>query len=94
MVVTPQKAIAFETRLRGCRNVLTLGVRTNFSDYSPEETELIRRAKKVYYPTTFYAELFQIIGIRTFPGLQTYQCAQDKIKHYCAAPLLVISNTR
>jgi ribosomal protein S6--L-glutamate ligase len=78
--MTPRKAIAFETRLRGCRNVLTLGVRTNFSDYTPEETRLIRHADKIYYPTTFYAELFQIMGTETFPCYHTYACAQDKIK--------------
>lgn len=79
-MIPSRKAIAFETRLRRCRNVLTLGVRTNLSDYTAEETDLIRHATKIYYPTTFYAELFQIMGIETFPGYSTYACAQDKIK--------------
>lgn len=71
--------IALEGRLRGCPAVRTLGVRPNFSDYSEEERSLIERAEKVYYPSTFYAGLFDTIGKSTFPSYPTYQYAQDKI---------------
>jgi ribosomal protein S6--L-glutamate ligase len=73
------KAIALEARLSECRNVRTLGVRTNFADYSPEEAALIRNARKIYYPTTFYAHLFDAMGKKTFPSYHTYKCVQDKI---------------
>jgi ribosomal protein S6--L-glutamate ligase len=73
------KVIALEARLRDCRNVRTLGVRTNFADYSPEEAALIRNARKIYYPTTFYADLFDAMGKKTFPSYHTYKCVQDKI---------------
>ena len=53
-----RRVIAIENRLKKCRNVLTLGVRTNFSDYDPQAAELIRAAPKIYYPTTFYADIF------------------------------------
>ena len=69
-----------ETRLRPCRNVRTIGVRPNFTDYNPEEAELIRRAEKIYYPTTFYAGLFSAMGKPTFPSYRTYTFAQDKIR--------------
>ena len=62
------KAIALEARLRDCRNVLTLGVRPNFSDYTTEEASLIRNASKIYYPSSFYADLFDAIGKNTFPS--------------------------
>ena len=65
--------------MRGCNNVKTLGVRTNFSDYSPEEARLIRSADKIYYPTTFYVDLFDTMGKATFPSYHTYKCVQDKI---------------
>jgi ribosomal protein S6--L-glutamate ligase len=84
------RAIALEARLRGCNNVKTLGVRPNFSDYSPQEAELIRNAAKIYYPTTFYADLFDAMGKPTFPGYHTYKCVQDKIKQTALFELLEI----
>jgi ribosomal protein S6--L-glutamate ligase len=77
---TPKRVIALEARLKACRNVQTLGVRTNFSDYTPVETRLIRLAEKIYFPTTFYADLFDAMGKKTFPSYHTYKCVQDKIK--------------
>ena len=60
--------VALEGHLRMCRNVLTLGVRTNFNDYGEHERELIRSADKIYYPSTFYADLFDAMGKPTFPS--------------------------
>lgn len=88
------KAIALEGRLRDCKNVLTLGVRSNFSDYSPWEAELIRSAGKIYYPSTFYADLFDAMGKRTFPSYHTYKCVQDKIKQTALFEMLSIAHPR
>jgi ribosomal protein S6--L-glutamate ligase len=52
----------------------------NFTDYSEEETQWIRKAGKIYYPTAFYADLFDAVGKQTFPSYHTYKCVQDKIK--------------
>lgn len=89
-----KEVIALEARLRNCKNVLTLGVRTNFSDYSPQEAELIRNVDKIYYPTTFYADLFDAMGKATFPSYHTYKCVQDKIKQTALFELLKISHPR
>ncbi len=91
---TSIKAIALEARLRHCKNVMTLGVRPNFSDYSSREAELIRKAQKIYYPTTFYAELFDAMGKKTFPSYHTYKCVQDKIKQTALLNLLEIPHPR
>jgi ribosomal protein S6--L-glutamate ligase len=88
------KAIALEARLRNCKNVVTLGVRSNFSDYSLQEAELIRNADKIYYPTTFYADLFDAMGKATFPSYHTYKCVQDKIKQSALFELLKICHPR
>ena len=88
------KAIALEARLRDCRNVRTLGVRTNFSDYSPEEAALIRNAGKIYYPTTFYADLFDAMGKATFPSYHTYKCVQDKIMQTALFEMLELPHPR
>jgi len=90
----PRTVIALEARLKNCKNVRTLGVRSNFSDYSPQEAELIRRADKIYYPTTFYADLFDTMGKRTFPSYHTYKCVQDKIKQTALFELLGLPHPR
>ena len=78
--MTDRKVIALEARLRDCRNVITLGVLPNFTDYSDADRRLIEGADRIYYPTEFYALLFSAIGKPTFPGYLTYACAQDKIR--------------
>ena len=89
-----KEVIALEARLRNCKNVRTLGVRPNFSDYSPREAELIRQANKIYYPTTFYADLFDTVGKPTFPSYHTYKCVQDKIKQTALFQLLDLPHPR
>ena len=75
-----RQVLAFEARLRSCRNVRTIGVHPNFTDYSQDEVRMIRCAEKIYYPTAFYADLFDAMGKPTFPSYHTYKCVQDKIK--------------
>jgi ribosomal protein S6--L-glutamate ligase len=94
MVNPPPKAIALEARLRECKNVITLGVRPNFSDYEPWEVDLIRQARKIYYPSSFYAELLDTMGKPTFPSYHCYKFAQDKIKQTALFGLLDISHPR
>jgi ribosomal protein S6--L-glutamate ligase len=86
--------IALEARLRNCKNVRTLGVRSNFSDYSPRDADLIRKAEKIYYPTIFYADLFDAMGKATFPSYHTYKCVQDKIKQTAMFDLLNLPHPR
>ena len=87
-------AIALEARLRDCGNVRTLGVRPNFSDYSPEEVRLIMEADKIYYPSTFYADMLEAMGRRIFPSSSNYRFAQDKIKQTAVFQMLNISHPR
>jgi ribosomal protein S6--L-glutamate ligase len=89
-----KRVIALEARLKGCKNVITLGVRPNFNDYSPKEASMIRGAQKIYYPTTFYAELFDAMGKETFPSYHTYKCVQDKIKQTALFDLLEIPHPK
>ena len=89
-----KKVIALEARLKDCKNVITLGVRPNFSDYSPKEASMIRNARKIYYPTTFYAELFDAMGKETFPSYHNYKCVQDKIKQTALFDLLEIPHPK
>ncbi len=89
-----QPAVALESRLRHCRNVLTLGVKPNFNDYGQQAQNLILRAEKVYYPSTFYADLFDAMGKKTFPSYHTYKCVQDKIKQTALFKMLDIPHPK
>jgi len=89
-----KKVIALEGRLRDCKNVITLGVLPNFSDYKSQDADLIRKAGKIYYPSTFYADIFNSIGKETFPSYHTYKCVQDKIKQTALFHLLNIPHPR
>ena len=55
---------------------------------------MLRRAEKIYYPTTFYADLFNAAGIETFPSYHTYKCVQDKIKQTALFDFLEIPHPR
>lgn len=89
-----KKAIALEARLRDCNNVITLGVLPNYSDYSAKDKLRINEAPKIYYPSTFYADLFNAIGKKTFPSYNTYKCVQDKIKQTALFQLLDIPHPK
>jgi len=86
--------IALESRLSRCENVVTLGVKPNLEDYSREAITLIRNSRKIYYPSSFYAELFYLMGKETFPSFHNYHFAQDKIKQTALFKLLDIPHPR
>jgi ribosomal protein S6--L-glutamate ligase len=88
------KAIALEKRLRRCRNVRTIGVKSNFLDYTREEREAILAAPKIYYPSVFYADLLDAMGKDLFPSYHTYKCVQDKIKQTALFDLCAIPHPR
>jgi len=71
--------ISIGRQLRHCPSVRCLGARTNLSDYSPAELDLIRDAAKIYFPTRLLAEPLAALGKATFPSIQTYRFAGDKI---------------
>ena len=72
--------IALGSRLKGIKEVLTLGVKPNFLDYTEEERALILNAKIVLFPTLNYAQFLTTLGKRIFPSLETYLYADEKIK--------------
>jgi ribosomal protein S6--L-glutamate ligase len=79
-MIFSRSVIALEAHLRNCRNVTVLGVKPNFSDYSRKAASQIIKADKIYFPSLFYADMFDAIGKKTFPSYHTYKCAQDKIR--------------
>jgi ribosomal protein S6--L-glutamate ligase len=82
--------IAIGARLIKSPHINTLGLKPNFSDYSKEERHLIQKTKKIYFPTAFYADLFNTMGKKTFPSYNTYKFVQDKIKQTAIFKMLNI----
>jgi ribosomal protein S6--L-glutamate ligase len=94
LVSSRHPVVALERRLRRCPLVQSLGVRPNFYDYNASERALIDGAQKIYYPSRFYAELFDTVGKKTFPSYHTYKYAQDKIKQTALFNLTGIQHPR
>lgn len=86
--------VCLEMHLRRCSNVICLGVRPNFSDYPPSEAALILNAPKIYYPSTFYADLFAAAGKTIFPSVHNYRFVQDKIRQSALFDLLDVPRPR
>lgn len=86
--------VALGSRLRGVPEVLTLGVKPNFLDYTPFERKLIHEADMILFPTANYAQFFSTMQKRTFPSLETYLYADEKIKQTTLFYMLGIPHPR
>jgi ribosomal protein S6--L-glutamate ligase len=86
--------VALGSRLKGVPEVLTLGVKPNFADYSEEERDLIAGAAMILYPTANYAQFFNTLGKPFFPSLETCLYSDEKIKQTTLFSLLGISHPR
>ncbi len=89
-----KRPVAIGARLKQHNDILTLGFKPNFHDYLKNEKELILNAKKIYYPTAFYADLFNAMGKKTFPNFHTYKFALDKIKQTAIFNMLKIPHPK
>jgi ribosomal protein S6--L-glutamate ligase len=86
--------IALGSRLKGVPEVLTLGVRPNFLDYTRMEQEQILGAEAVLYPSQNYAQFLSTMGKRIFPSLETHLYADEKIKQTTLFYMLRIPHPR
>jgi len=86
--------VALGSRLKGVPEVLTLGVKPNFMDYSEEERDLIAGAAMILYPTANYAQFFTTLGKPFFPSLETCLYADEKIKQSTLFSMLGIPHPR
>lgn len=94
MLFLNTRPVALGARLKGNAAVHTLGFKPVFKDYSIEEQGLILESEKIYYPTAFYADLFNAMGKQTFPSFHTYKFAMDKIKQTAIFHMLGIPHPK
>jgi ribosomal protein S6--L-glutamate ligase len=86
--------IALGSRLRGVPEVLTLGVKPNYYDYTRRDRELIAKAGIILYPTSNYAQFFTTVGKRIFPSLENHIYSDEKIKQTTLYTMLGIPHPR
>jgi ribosomal protein S6--L-glutamate ligase len=86
--------VALGSRLKGVPEVLTLGVKPNFVDYSEEEKKSIFSAAMILYPTTNYAQFFSTLGKPFFPSLETCLYSDEKIKQTTLFSMLSVPHPR
>ena len=86
--------VAIGSRLRGVPEVMTLGVKPNFKDYSPVERDLVLNSKRILFPTLNYAQFLTTMGKEIFPSLETYLYADEKIKQTTLFYMLGIPHPR
>ena len=89
-----QEYIALGSRLNGVPEVLTLGVRPNFHDYTPDERQKIHDAEYILYPSLNYAQYFTTIGKKIFPSVETYLYAGQKMKQTTLFNMLSIPHPK
>ena len=94
MVNENTKFIALGDRLRGVPEVITLGVKPNFLDYSGRERDLISSSKRILFPTLNYAQFMTTMGKEIFPSLETHLYADEKIKQTTLFYMLGIPHPR
>jgi ribosomal protein S6--L-glutamate ligase len=86
--------VALGSRLNGVPEVLTLGVKPNFYDYTPEERQKIHDAKCIFYPSLNYAQYFTTMGKKIFPSVETYLYAGQKMKQTTLFNMLSIPHPK
>lgn len=86
--------IALGSRLKDVPEVLTLGVKPNFFDYSVQERKSILGAEIILYPTLNYAQFFTTMEKKIFPSLETYLYADEKIKQTTLFHMIEIPHPR
>jgi len=86
--------VAFGSRLVGVPEVLTLGVKANFKDYTLQEQQQILDSRVILYPTLNYAQLFSTMGKKIFPSVETYLYADEKMKQTNLFNMLSIPHPR
>jgi len=94
MVKEGTNFIALGSRLRGVPEVITIGVKPNFLDYTFHERDLILSSERILFPTLNYAQFLTTMGKMIFPSLETYLYADEKIKQTTLFYMLGIPHPR
>ncbi len=73
------KKVAIGKHIRFCKDIISLGLKTNYEDYNVSEADLIKNSRKIYYPTDLYVNMFISLKKKVFPG-NYYSFMGNKIR--------------
>jgi len=71
--------VALAPFLADCPEVLTLGVRPGFEDYSAEERQTLRKASRIFFPTPRFVSVFHAAGLPCFPSYYSYRYQRSRL---------------
>ena len=92
--MTGRLRVAIGEQLRNCKEVITLGVRPQLSDYTAQERKLLLAADIIFYPTVRFVDIFGGVGKETFPSVNCYRFLGDKLKQTALFGLLKVPHPR
>lgn len=71
--------VALASFLRSCPDVITIGIRSLIGDYTEEERALLARARRIFFPTIRFVDIFEAIGRPCFPSCFNYKVQRSRI---------------
>ena len=83
-----RQRVAIGEQLKECPRVITLGERSQLTDYTRAERELLRTADMIFYPTDRFVDLFATLGKETFPSFNCYRLRGNRLKQTSLLRLL------
>lgn len=83
--------VALAPFLRSCPTVTTIGIRALLGEYSKEERALLAQARRIFYPTIRFVDVFHAAGKICFPSyfnhkLQRSRVLQTTLLEYSGCP--------
>ncbi len=72
--------VALGGRLGSCPAVKSMGLKCNWHDYSASQQATIMAARRIYFPTVYYAGTLHAAGKDIFPSFSSYYHLGDKIR--------------
>ena len=89
-----RQRVAIGEQLKECPQVITLGERSQLTDYTRTERELLRTADIIFYPTDRYVDFFATLGKETFPSVNCYRLRGNRLKQIALLRLLNVPYPR
>ncbi len=86
--------VALGLFLKQCPQVITLGVKPQFTAYTRSEINLIKEAKVVLFPTWRYLPIFEATSKETFPSTNSYHYKRSVHLQFSLASYLNIPRLR
>ncbi len=86
--------VALAPFLSACPEVVTLGIRPCLDDYSAAERALMRNARRIFFPTPRFIDVFQALDKPSFPTPTTYRYQHSRVLQQLLFQYLALNHPR